>query len=43
MKLNYSVKPNAQSQACLSYVMAKNSLMKLNYFVRQLILQQVKV
>jgi len=25
--MNYSVKPDEQSQACLSYAMAKNSLM----------------
>jgi len=28
--MNYSVKPNEQSQACLSYAMARNSLIFMN-------------
>ncbi len=28
--VNYSVKPDEQSQACLSYAMAKNSLIVMN-------------
>jgi len=35
MIINYSVKPNEQSQACLSYAMAKNSLTLVNYFDKQ--------
>jgi hypothetical protein len=33
--MNYSVKPDEQSQACLSYAMAKNSLNLLNIFVKR--------
>ena len=32
---NYFVKLNEQSQACLSYAMAKNSLILMNYFDKQ--------
>lgn len=33
--MNYSVKLNEQSQACLSYAIAKNSLILMNIFVKQ--------
>lgn len=33
--MNYFVKPDGQSQARLSYAMARNSLILMNVFVKQ--------